>query len=162
MSRIGYGWKRHENEFKHANVDRIFIDFPSDDRGRRYTAIAACFPGDTLVLLAKGDLGFGGEIPMLRTQLREHGVTVEVCEPDKSKGSPGRKPTFDPTKEQLSDLTSWWSGDNMLYGPEVYRRLMEMDGRADNDENRAWAKNWLNSNIGTRGGRPPARKRKKR
>lgn len=162
MRRIGYGYRRHEREFKDANVDVVFIDFPKDNRGERYAAFAASFPGDVLVLLSKGELGTGGELPMLRTYLRERGVTVEICAPEKTAGSPGRTPTFEPTDEQREKLAAWWSGKDMLYGPEVLRRLIRMAGREDSDDNRVWAKNWLQANIGTRGGRPPARKRKKR
>ena len=106
--------------------------------------------GDTLVLLAKGDLGRGGELAMIRSSLKESGIAVEVAEheapPAKQRG---RAPAFSPNEDQDKTLKKLWH-DVSYPGPYVQRRGCEMADWGDSGENRTKMRNFLNNRYGPR------------
>ncbi len=152
MGRIGYGYKRRERDFDGLEIDKLYLDYPGTDRIERHDAIAvAGRPGDVLVLLASGDLGRGREVAMLKDQITKKGMTIELAEQEKSgpTAPPGRPASFEPTKEQRTRLRKMWVNSPYSAG-YVYGKLIEMADRIDNDENRSWARNWLNHHLGRR------------
>ena len=70
--RVGYGYSRHEDDFKGADVERVWIDHKGTERLERADMLreGGLRSGDTLVLLSAGDLGRGGELPGLRRWLQ--------------------------------------------------------------------------------------------
>lgn len=65
--------------------------------------------GDTLVLLKRGDLGAGGEIAMLEKHLADNDIDMEVSSKEAPpRGTPGRKPNFDPSPEQDRKIKRLW------------------------------------------------------
>lgn len=108
--RIGYGYRRRDSEFDGLDCERLYIDTPRTDREER----AAMFrmgirSGDTLVMLARGDLGYGRELQRLRIRLGEMGVTVEYAEsPKKDRKPPGRPAVFEPSKDDDKAIQEAW------------------------------------------------------
>ena len=108
--RIGYGFRRTPADFTDANVERVYIDHPGTDREERSDMLRfALREGDTLVLLRRGDLGAGGEIPMIEQHLTDNEITLEISEaPAPESGKPGPKPKFDPSPEQDRKIKRLW------------------------------------------------------
>jgi len=149
--RIGYGFNRSEKEFKSAKVQRVWIDFDDTDRNERTTMLVGGIrPGDTIVLLAPGDLGRGGELPMLRKDLKGRGVAIEVIDVGAETRMPvGRPSKFTPTGDQETDLRSKWH-DVRYSGRYVYGQLCDAAGWAHNKQSYTKARNWLNNRFGSR------------
>lgn len=150
--RIGYGYKRRHSDFEKANVERIWIDHPGTMRADRQDLfLSGLRPGDTLVLLAPGDLGAGGEIPMLRRELERMNVEIDIV-PTKTgeAGTPGRPGRFNPTKEQLSRLKRLYT--NPAYGGgHVYTEACKMVGWKPTKKNKELVRIWLWRKFGKRG-----------
>ena len=126
--RIGYGYKRAEADFAHANVQSIWIDHPGTERNERTWVLRrALRRGYTLVLLSPGDLGAGGEIPMLRAELADRGVEIEICPADKLPAKRGPKPAFAPDPEQDAQISALWHSPDYSQA-YVLRRASEIMG----------------------------------
>ena len=128
--RVGYGKNRIEKEFAHADCDRIWIDGDHTDRRERSFMLGNDLRnGDTLVLLAKGDLGHGGELTIIYRALADRSIAVEVSKPPKADAKPrGRPRKFDPAPEADKEIAALWS-DPLLYTPAyVMRRAEELTG----------------------------------
>lgn len=159
MGRIGYGFNRREKEFDGLRLDKLFLDFKGGDREERSAMWSACRPGDTIVMLAKGDLGRGGELLLLRSQIAERGVTIEVASIDaEPAGKPGAPTVFAPDDKQRARLKRMWT-DGMYSRGYVLGQLLEMAGWPDDAESRKRARNWLNHNISLRSGKSARRTR---
>ena len=128
--RIGYGLNRIEKEFADANCDQIWIDGQHTERQERSAMLATGLRnGDTLVLLARGDLGRGGELSIIYRALADRGIDVDVVKPfsEKPKRKPGR-PGFSPTPEQDAEIKKLWA-DPVLYTlAYVIRRVEQITG----------------------------------
>jgi hypothetical protein len=108
--RIGYGYRRTPADFSGVNVEKVYIDHPGTDRAERSDMLRYVLrEGDTLVLLRRGDLGAGGEIPMIEQHLVGMDIAVEVADvAPVERGTPGRKPAFDPNTEQDKKIKRLW------------------------------------------------------
>lgn len=126
--RIGYGYKRRFEDFEDANVERVYIDHADTLRLERTDMFhVGCREGDVLVLLGKGDLGFGGEIKMLRDELAARGVEIEIHEPVELPQRPGPKPQFDPPPEIDRKIGNLWH--NLNYSQAyVLKRASQLAG----------------------------------
>lgn len=92
--RIGYGFNRTARAFEAAGVDDAFIDTDRTGRGERQLMFRVGLRrGDTLVLLALGDLGAGKGLRNLRAELEAKGVTVEVHKPAPAEPKPMGRPS---------------------------------------------------------------------
>ena len=110
--RVGYGYNRIEKEFAHASCDRVWIDGQHTERQERSTMLGMGLrKGDTLVLLARGEL------------------TVDVCPPEKDQPKPrGRPKKFDPTPEQDEEIRRLWADPVMYTRAYVIMRATEITG----------------------------------
>lgn len=108
--RIGYGFGCTPSDFSGVNVEKVYIDHPGTDREERSDMLRyALREGDTLVLLRRGHLGAGGEIPMLEQHCQQHGIEIEVADvPEPERGTPGRKPAFAPSPDQDRKIKRLW------------------------------------------------------
>lgn len=150
--RIGYGYKRQFRDFENANVERVWIDHPGTKRVERNDMFEnGMRPTDTIVLLAPGDLGAGGEIPLLRSELARLGVKVEIAEGlAQEHGQRGRPARFNPTDEQRKRLKRLYT--NPLYGGGgVYEEACKMVGWEPTKKNKELIRNWLWRRYGKRG-----------
>lgn len=156
MRRIAYAMNKPERTFADASADVIFIGLPNDrdqmtglDRNLQ-AAMAACFPGDALVVLTMKDLP-----KKAQDVLAENGVAIEVIG-----GEPGRSPVFSPTDDQRKQLRGWWfkkPGTVYADAGAVCKQVCAWANWPDTPKNRARARAWLNDNIGLRSGRPKKR-----
>lgn len=142
--RIGYGFNRREEHFAHADCERLWLDFDRTDRVERAEMLVMGLrKGDTLVLLARGDLGRGAELPPIRQLLAERSVMVEICPSSSPPSRPvGAPPQFNPTSEQWDRIAAFWH-DQRYSGPYARKRASEIMGF---DVSR----NMLNYKMGTR------------
>ena len=116
--RVGYGYRRIEQDFEGTNVKSVYLDTPKSDREQR----AAMFQvglrrGDTLVLLGKGDLGYGLELKRLRERLEAMGVETEYVDAPKPAGSKprGRPTVFDPEPDHDTEIQiAWYDEDRTV------------------------------------------------
>ena len=145
MARIGYGYERKQSDFAAAKVSQVFIDDRGSERLERTDMfIFGLRGGDTLVLLARGDLGRGGELPGIYALLRERGVKMEVFS-NKEPGKAGRPPGIVwPDGEEAKHRKMWHS--TKYHGPYVIRSACTVTGEADEQVMR----NYFNANFGPR------------
>ena len=107
--KVAYGYNRSPRDFTPYGCDRLFLDDAATGRQERMDMLDCLKPnaGDTLFLLAKGDLGRGHEIKKILADLDEANVTLEIAQapPPKPKGRPRK---FDPTEDQAKRLSALW------------------------------------------------------
>lgn len=130
--RHGYGYNRTEKEFAHASCDRVWLDSRSTDREERGELFRPhnLRDGDTLVLLSKGDLGYGGEITIFRRALRDRGVTVEVCPKPKETKPAGRPSPFtEMTPDQAEQIRAIWNDPLIYTQAYAVKRATEIMGQ---------------------------------
>lgn len=117
--RIAYGYRRAEKDFAKADVETIYIDTPKSDRNERREMFqgGGMRHGDTLVLLAKGDLGYGRELKRMRERLEEMGVSIEYVEaieveaPTRPRGRPVG---FNPTPDHDREIKEAWHDEDRV------------------------------------------------
>lgn len=145
MARIGYGFDRDRSDFDAASVSQVWIDTAKSERLERTDMLdIGLRGGDTLVLLARGDLGRGGELPAIHSLLRERGVKVEIYD-DSTPGKPGRLPgVVWPDGEEEKHRKMWHS--RRFHGPYVIRSACKVTGETDEKVMR----NFFNANFGPR------------
>ena len=150
--RLGYGYKRRRSDFDHANVDKVYIDHPGTRRDERTEMLVnGMRRDDVLVLLAPGDLGAGGEIPLLRKELKAMGVSIEIAEgPARETASPGRPAAFKPSDDQVRRLKKLWT-DGRYGGRYVLDAGCEMAGWKLDKAHREKMRQWLYNKFGARG-----------
>lgn len=126
--RVGYGINRSDRDFAKADVARLYIDTDRTERMERADLLQyGLRRGDTLVLLAAGDLGRGAELPAIRRILEERGVTTEIVQ-TKPKRQPGRPPEFAPNDEQDRLIRGLWYSLGVFQMGHVLRRAEEIFG----------------------------------
>lgn len=107
--KVAYGYNRSPRDFAPYECDRLFLDDAATARQERMDMMDCLKPGagDTLFLLARGDLGRGHELAKLTADLADAGVTLDIAQapPPKSMGRPRK---FDPTEEQAKRLSALW------------------------------------------------------
>ena len=126
--RIGYGFNRASADFAKAKVEDLYIDTRDTDRGERADMLISgrLRRGDTLVLLAPGDLGRGAELRPLRILLAERGVTVEVqIEDSRPRGRPNE---FEPDPDQNKRIRKLWYAIGVYQLKHVMRRVEQIYG----------------------------------
>ncbi len=108
--RIGYGYERPELLFNRLDCDRVLIDTSKTHRLERASLFAPGMlrAGDTLVLLALGDLGRGFGLSKFQAMLERHGVGIEICPPEKAEGMRGRPRKFNPDGNQDDQIRTLW------------------------------------------------------
>ena len=90
--------------------------------------------GDTLVLLAIGDLGAGKGLRNMRAELASRGVGVEVVEPVKEASQPaprGRPPAWSPDPSDDERFGNMWR-DPSVDGAYIIDRVAEVMGEEAN------------------------------
>ncbi len=109
--RIGYGYERAESLFKDLGCDGVLIDTSATHRTERAALFAPgrLRKGDTIVLLALGDLGQGFGLAKFQALLADIGVTIEVRPPEKAAGVRGRPATFTPDSTQDDQIRTLWN-----------------------------------------------------
>lgn len=150
--RLGYGYKRQRSDFEPFKVKRVWIDFPGTQRREREDMLLnGVRPGDTIVLLSSGDLGAGGEIPMLRKHIEEMRVTIEVIPQEKEPAATrGRPAKFVPTNDERARLKRMYL-DPRYSGRHVYSEGCAMAGWPDDAKSRERMRQWLFNQFGKRG-----------
>ncbi len=108
--RIAYGYERAESLFKDLDCDRVLLDTAKTHRMERASLFAPGMmrAGDTVVLLALGDLGRGFGLAKFQAMLEQHGVGIEVCPPEKVEGMRGRPSKFNPDPTQDDQIRTLW------------------------------------------------------
>jgi len=108
--RIGYGYERAESLFSGLDVGRVLIDTNRTYRTERASLFTPGMmrPGDTVVLLALGDLGKGFGLTRFRAMLEAVGVELEICPPDVAHAKRGRPATFNPDDQQQDQIRTLW------------------------------------------------------
>lgn len=147
--RIGYGFNRSSGDFVRARIDRLYIDTRDTERAERSDMLRVGIrSGDTLVLLAKGDLGRGAELPPIRRRLAERGVSIEVYKDDTERRAPGRPADFNPSPTQDKRIRSLWYDVGVYTLKHVIQRATEIYGSPV-------SRNQLDRRYGPRNGSMP-------
>ena len=140
--KFGYGINRTIAKLEAVGAERCYIDHDGSRRTERNQLFADMRKGDTVILLARGDLGRGREIERLEALIADAGAKVEAKEPpDGARKPPGPKPTFNPTPEQKRRVQHYWQGP--LQRQEALRQIAEIMGMPVSDGQ-------LNRHIGPR------------
>lgn len=146
--RVAYGFKRREGDFADLQVERVFIDGEDSERSERHAMLnGGLRSGDTLVLLALGDLAPGKTVHALVEEVEKIGAGIEINEPIRPRGRPGPKPSWEPKDD--ARLNRLWH-DMTVDGPYVLRLACEDAGVPPTDENRALFRSRLVRRYGTR------------
>lgn len=129
--RIGYGYGRVSEDFARAGVERLYLDTAFTDREERTSMLSqGVRPGDTIVLLAHGDLGAGAGLRAIRRRLEGMDVTVELVTGEAAgKRSPGRPSQFEPTPEQDKQIRDLWYADGVYTMKHVLQRAGDIYGK---------------------------------
>lgn len=125
--RVGYGYRRTENDFEGLGVEQVWIDTPKSDRDERaFLFSTGLRSGDTLVMLGRGDLGYGRELKRLRERLEAMKVTIEYVDKGPADPAPrGRPKGFNPTPEHDVEVKAAWHDEDRpgSYALKVANRL---------------------------------------
>lgn len=146
----GYGINRDPDDLRQQGAEKLWIDTDTSGRQERTDLInVALRDGDTVIVLARADLGHGREIPMIEDILARKGVTVRVADlPKPAPRPPGPAPSFRPTLKQERRLRHYWHGP--FRARDALSQACEIMGREDTDAERARLRNALNKHLGTR------------
>ena len=146
----GYGYERDPDDLRAQGAEKLWVDTAKSDRQERTDLInVAMRRGDEIVILARGDLGHGREIPMIEAMIAERGVTVRVADvPKPAPLPPGPAPSFRPTYEQERRLRHYWHGP--FRARDALAQACDIMGRPDTEIERARMRNALNKHLGTR------------
>ena len=108
--KIGYGYERAEALFDSLGCERVYLDTPGTYRTERAAMFkpAALRLGDTLILLALGDLGRGFGLTKFQQMLEDRGISIEVYPVEKIEGLRGRPRKFDPDGNQDDLIRTLW------------------------------------------------------
>lgn len=147
---LGYGYERDPADLRAQGAERVWIDTAKSERQERSDLIqVALRRNDVVVILARGDLGQGREIPMIEGMIAERGGTIRVVEVAKPAPlPPGPAPSFRPTFDQERRLRHYWHGP--FKAAAALSQACEVMGRPDTDVERARMRNALNKHLGTR------------
>jgi len=148
--KIAYGHNRSDTDFAHAEPDKLFLDHTGTDRQARRDMIECDLDqDDTLILLAPGDLGAGGELPALRKRLADMGVTIQVDPgPTPPKGKPGPRPSLTMTDEQRNRVLPYWQSPGLYTPGYVFNLVRDLTDYSGTDTQLRQA---LNYQLGPRG-----------
>lgn len=148
--RIGYGFGRTSEDFARAKVDRLYLDTAFTDRSERTDMLRIGIrKGDTLVLLAHGDLGAGAGLRAIRRRLGDMGVEIELAQPaSQTKRPRGRPASYDPNPEQDEQIRRLWYMDGVYMMKHVLQRAEEIYGKPV-------SRNQLDNRYGPRDGSMP-------
>lgn len=112
-----------------AGADRVWVDHKGSARLERAELFTnGLRKGDTLLLLARADLGVGKEVPRFEALAAQIGAEIEVVEPAAPPGrlKPGPKPKLDPTADQMARCLHYWRGP--WKRSEAMRQISEVVG----------------------------------
>jgi hypothetical protein len=110
--KLGYGYKRRIAELEAVGAERVYIDGDNTNRVERRYLFRDLRKGDTLVLIAMGDLGAGKGLRNMRAELEDRGVDIVVATPPEDDQEPvqrGRPSAWLPTPEEDDRLRSLWT-----------------------------------------------------
>lgn len=146
----GYGYERDPDDLRAQGADKLWIDTAKSDWQERTDLInVAMRRGDEIVILARGDLGHGREIPMIEAMIAERGVTVRIAEvPAPAPLRPGPAPSFRPTFHQERRLRHYWHGP--FKASAALAQACEIMERPDTEAERKRLRNAMNKHLGTR------------
>lgn len=128
--RIGYGFGRTSADFGRAKVTRVYIDTAFTDRDERRDMLQhGLRSGDTVVVLALGDLGKGADYRAVLRRLHEAGCKVEVLDKTRKPETRGRPKAYDPTTDQDARIRELWYADGIYQMKHVLQRAEEIYGK---------------------------------
>lgn len=126
--RIFYGYQTPASAVP-PDCERRYIDGEGTGRQEREDMIASLRPGagDVVVLLARGDLGRGAEVPAMERAILDAGATISVEAPEKpAPRPPGPAPTFQPNADQDERIQALYRA--RIYKQQVLERAREIYG----------------------------------
>jgi len=140
--KFGYGINRTIAALEAAGAERCYVDDNDSRRSERNQLFADLRNGDTVILLARADLGRGREIERLEGLISDAGASFEIKgDHAGAKRPPGPKPDFAPTPEQRRRARHYWQGP--WQRQEALRQIEKIMGMPVSD-------NQLNRHIGPR------------
>ena len=143
-----YGYNRDPKDFAHTGVDtaRIYIDH-NGTRNALDNLVnrGGAREGDTIVVLALGDLGNGVAAKKSQRLIENMGITIEVVPvPEAVKAAlPRGRPAFDPSPDLDATLRDMWGNPIKYTQSYVIRYATEKHGKAV-------TRNQLNHRYGNR------------
>lgn len=142
--RVAYGFKRSDKDFDHVKYDALFLDDAVTRRADWHDMISnGLLEGDTLIVLAEGDMGQGKGLLSIKASLARHNVTLEVAGlPVKPAKARRRGKHWKPTDEVRAKVCHYWQ--NPLYSRDYVRNKA-------NELGEGWlTDNQLNTGCGPR------------
>jgi hypothetical protein len=128
MRRIGYGYERQERDFAHAGCDLVYIDSEKTNRCERTELFRLGLrDGDTLVLLARGDLGKGRQVTGFIQEAERRGAAVRVAKRPPER--PAHRPRgFEPPENEDAEILAMWKNPVMHTTQSAINRAERANG----------------------------------
>lgn len=120
-----YGYQRSTADAPDG-CERVWLDDKTTGRQERDDMIKAVRDGDTVALIAPGDLGHGRELSGLRALIEGKGVTIVVHEPEMIPAPRGRPRLFQPDHQQDKKIRTLY--ESALEMHHVLDRAREIMG----------------------------------
>jgi hypothetical protein len=129
--RIGYRYGNAVRFDEGARLDAEYADHSKSDRADRGAMLKLDLrAGDTLVLLRRGHLGSGPELPLIEAEVAKIGATVEIYEPAADHKAPGRPSPIKLSDEQWDRIREKWKDPVYWTQAAVLRFAETLAGRS--------------------------------
>lgn len=127
--KIGYAIDCDPKALREAGAERVWIDTRDSERAERADLFSTGLRrGDVLLLLSRGHLGHGREVPRFEAIAAEMGVTISIVEVEKPAPlKPGPAPDFAPDYAQERRIRHYWHGP--FKRSEAIRQAADIMGR---------------------------------
>jgi hypothetical protein len=127
--KVGYGYKRREQDLRDVGAEKVFIDLDRDRAARADMLHIGLRRGDVLVVLYLRDLG-GSPVAdrVWRERVQALGVTIEIAKLEKRPACIGRPRKFNPNDDEARVVRAIWL-DPVESERVRLRRVAEYIGR---------------------------------
>lgn len=123
--KIFYGYKRKPDDAPDG-CEQVWLDDAKSERQERFDMMLGLRDGDTVVVLARSDLGRGAETKAIEAAIENTGAKLVIEAPEVMPKPVGAPAKFNPTPEADAKIKALYHGYNVM--SYVLRRASDLTG----------------------------------
>lgn len=123
--KIFYGYKRRPDDAPDG-CDQVWLDDAKSERQERFDMMLGLRDGDTVVVLARSDLGRGAETKAIEAAIKNTGAKLVIDAPEVMPRPVGAPAKFNPAPEADAKIKALYHGYNVM--SYVLRRASDLAG----------------------------------
>lgn len=123
--KIFYGYNRRPEDAPEG-CDQVWLDDAKSERQERFDMMLGLRDGDTVVALARSDLGRGAETKAIEAAIQNTGAKLVIDAPEVMPKPVGAPAKFNPSPDADAKIKALYHGYNVM--PYVLRRASDLTG----------------------------------